>query len=76
VECFRRCAARSAFQHDGQHDVHLNYDDECLIFDLAFTKRYTSVLGDTGATGILFTITLKTVGTVGPMLSDREIPTP
>ena len=46
-------------------DLHLTYDDECLIFDVRFTKRYTSVLGDTGATSILFTITFKTVGSIG-----------
>ena len=46
-------------------DAHLTYDDECLIFDLRFSKRYTSVLGDSGATSVLLTITLKTVGTIG-----------
>jgi hypothetical protein len=30
--------------------------------DVLFARRYTSVLGDSGDTTILFTITLKTIG--------------
>lgn len=41
------------------------YEDECFIFDVNFTKRYTSYLGDRGATTVLFQITLKTVGQFG-----------
>ena len=41
------------------------YEDECFIFDVNFNKRYTSLNGDTGATLILFQITLKTVGQFG-----------
>ena len=46
-------------------DLHLTYNDECFTFDVQFTKRYTSELDDTGATSILFTITFKTIGTIG-----------
>ena len=45
--------------------MHASYEDECSIFDVNFTKRYTSLNGDTGATLILFQITLKTVGQFG-----------
>lgn len=41
------------------------YEDECFIFNARFFKRYTSQLGDSGDTGLLFTITLKTVGEFG-----------
>jgi LPS-assembly protein len=44
---------------------HLNYEDECTIFDIFLYRRYTSINGDSGNTTILFTITLKTVGQFG-----------
>jgi LPS-assembly protein len=44
---------------------HLNYEDECTIFDIFVYRRYTSINGDSGNTTILFTITLKTVGQFG-----------
>jgi LPS-assembly protein len=46
-------------------EVRGTYDDECFTFDVNFTKRYTSINGDNGATTILFEITLKTVGQFG-----------
>jgi LPS-assembly protein len=54
--------------HAGAMDstnLHLTYDDECFTFDVRFYRRYTSILNDTGATGVLFQITFKTVGTIG-----------
>jgi LPS-assembly protein len=41
------------------------YEDECFIFDVKYFRRYTSVNNDHGATTILFTVTLKTVGQFG-----------
>ena len=41
------------------------YENECVIFNLTFYKRYTSIGGDNGDTAVLFQITLKTVGTFG-----------
>ena len=41
------------------------YEDECFIFDVHFYRRYTSVLADSGDSGLLFNITLKTVGEFG-----------
>ncbi len=41
------------------------YEDECFIFDVKYYRRYTSINNDHGATTILFTITLKTVGQFG-----------
>ena len=41
------------------------YDDECFTFDVNFSKRYTSLNGDSGNTIILFQITFKTVGQFG-----------
>lgn len=41
------------------------YEDECVIFDVIFNKRYTSLAGDNGSTLVLFQITLKTVGQFG-----------
>ncbi len=46
-------------------NVHLTYDDECFTFDVSFYRRYTSLLNDSGATGVLFQITFKTIGTIG-----------
>ena len=45
--------------------VHGFYEDECFIFDANASRRYTSLNGDSGATIVLFTITLKTVGQFG-----------
>jgi LPS-assembly protein len=46
-------------------DAHASYENECAIFDVRFYRRYTSVLSDQGDTGLLFSITLKTVGEFG-----------
>lgn len=43
-------------------NAHLRYEDECTALDILFARRYTSVLGDSGDTTIMFTITLKTIG--------------
>ena len=45
--------------------VHATYENECFIFDVRFTKRYTSVNGDNGYETVLFTVTLKTIGAFG-----------
>jgi LPS-assembly protein len=42
-----------------------SYEDECFIFDVKYYRRYTSVNNDHGATTLLFTVTLKTVGQFG-----------
>ena len=42
-----------------------SYEDECFAFSTTFYRRYTSLDGDSGATTVLFQITLKTVGTFG-----------
>ena len=44
---------------------HVNFEDECTIFDIYLYRRYTSINGDNGNTTLLFTITLKTVGQFG-----------
>ncbi len=41
------------------------YEDECFIFDANFSRRYTSLNGDNGASQFLIQITLKTVGQFG-----------
>lgn len=41
------------------------YEDECFIFRTMFYKRYTSIGGDSGETGVLLLVTLKTVGQFG-----------
>jgi LPS-assembly protein len=41
------------------------YEDECFIFNVRYDRRYTSIGTDHGATTVLFTITLKTVGQFG-----------
>ena len=41
------------------------YENECLILDLKFYRRYTSIDEDGGSTVLLFLITLKTVGQFG-----------
>jgi LPS-assembly protein len=44
--------------------AHFRYEDECTALDILFARRYTSILGDSGNTTLLFTITLKTVGSI------------
>jgi LPS-assembly protein len=46
-------------------DARATYEDECLIFDVRYYKRYYSVNGDSGDSGLLFNITLKSVGEFG-----------
>ena len=41
------------------------YEDECFIFDVHYYRRYTSILSDRGDSGLLFNVTLKTVGEFG-----------
>ena len=41
------------------------YEDECFIFDVRYSRRYTSIAYDHGDTTVLFTVTLKTVGQFG-----------
>ena len=41
------------------------YEDECFIVDLNFSRRYTSLNGDSGASLFLIQLTFKTVGQVG-----------
>jgi LPS-assembly protein len=41
------------------------YEDECFILDIRFTRRFTSLLGDDGATALLFFFTFKTIGSFG-----------
>ncbi len=45
--------------------VRATYEDECFIFDVNYSRRYTSLNGDTGSSIILFQITFKTVGQFG-----------
>jgi LPS-assembly protein len=42
-----------------------SYEDECTIFTASFSRRYTSVAGDHGATIVLFQITFKSIGQFG-----------
>ena len=63
------------FSGYARRDLHLNkmdsvgvrgtYENECFIFDVNLSRRYTSLNGDNGATYLLFQVTLKTVGQVG-----------
>lgn len=46
-------------------DLNATYEDECLIFNVNAYHRYTSQLGDRGDSGVLFSITLKSVGEFG-----------
>jgi LPS-assembly protein len=41
------------------------FENECFIFNAQYFRRYTSLAGDHGATTLLFTVTLKTVGQFG-----------
>jgi LPS-assembly protein len=45
--------------------AHGTYEDECFIFDVNFSRRYTSINNDSGGTTLLFMITLKSVGQFG-----------
>jgi len=47
------------------YDADAVYEDECFIFELRFTRRFTSLLNDHGSTALLFFLTFKTVGQVG-----------
>ena len=63
------------FGGNARRDVRINkfvgldaggtYENECFIFDVRFYRRYTSLLADSGDSGLLFNITLKTVGEFG-----------
>jgi len=46
-------------------DADLAYENECFIFAIKFYRRYFSINGDNGDSGLLFNITLKTVGEFG-----------
>lgn len=64
-----------SFRVSGRRDVRLNkmvamglgtsYEDECFIFDVSFSRRYTSINNDHGSSTILFQLTFKTVGQFG-----------
>ena len=41
------------------------YENECLIVNLQLNRRYTSYNGDTGSTGVMLTVTFKTLGAIG-----------
>ncbi len=41
------------------------YENECLIVDFKFYRRYTSVNGDNGSTTLLVQLTFKTIGEFG-----------
>jgi LPS-assembly protein len=41
------------------------WENECFIFNAQYFRRYTSIDNDHGATTLLFTVTLKTVGQFG-----------
>ncbi len=41
------------------------YEDECVILDLKFYRRYTSINNDNGSTALLILLTLKTIGQFG-----------
>lgn len=46
-------------------DAGMTYEDECFIFDVRYYRRYTSLLNDQGDSGLLFSLTFKTVGEFG-----------
>ena len=41
------------------------YEDECVILDLSFYRRYTTLNGDNGSQTFMLQITLKTIGQFG-----------
>ena len=43
----------------------VNWQNECLIANLNFSRRYTYINGDNGDQTILFTLTFKTLGAIG-----------
>ena len=45
--------------------AHASWENECMIIDAEFYRRYTSLYGDNGATTVLIEITFKTVGQFG-----------
>lgn len=45
--------------------INATYEDECLIFDTLLYHRYTSLNADHGDSGLLFNVTLKSVGEFG-----------
>jgi LPS-assembly protein len=66
--------SRYTFSANARYDVetdkwdtagaHAKYEDECTIFDILYSRRYTSIGGDHGNTTVLLTITLKTLGQI------------
>ena len=50
---------------DSSHGINATYEDECLIFDTLLYHRYTSLNADHGDSGLLFNVTLKSVGEFG-----------
>ncbi len=57
----RRNLATGQFDSAGGN---VKYEDECTIFDFLLYRRFTSINGDHGDTTALFSITLKTVGSI------------
>jgi LPS-assembly protein len=43
----------------------IKWENNCFIFDIYASRRFTSIAGDNGDTTVLFTITLKTIGGFG-----------
>ncbi|MGH7043560.1 MAG: LPS-assembly protein LptD [Acetobacteraceae bacterium] len=43
----------------------LIWENECLILDVRFYRRYTELAGDSGSTTLLFQVTFKTIGQFG-----------
>ncbi len=41
------------------------WENECMILDLRFYRRYTELAGDGGSTTLLFQVTFKTIGQFG-----------
>ena len=41
------------------------YEDECFIFDVGLSRRYTSINNDHGASMVLFQLTFKSIGQFG-----------
>ena len=44
---------------------HASWENECMIIDAEYYRRYTSLAGDSGATAMMIEITFKTVGQFG-----------
>ena len=45
--------------------ANVNWQNECVIANLNFSRRYTYINGDNGDQTILFTLTFKTLGAIG-----------